>query len=134
MVYLFIVCQPCVYVIQIVLCKYRKIYWIKEILTAFDYVRLIWNDQGSENGEVPLSWPIMWFMALASILDVKHEVESFLTSKMEAKARDLNTWMGGGAAPKNWGKAAAILVQSKSRCNCTTFNEGPMGYSRIWSK
>ena len=41
---------------------------------------------------------------------------------------------GWRAAPKNWGKAAAILVQSKSRCNCTTFNEGPMGHSRIWSK
>ena len=28
---------------------------------------------------------------------------------------------------KNWGKVAAILVQSKSRRNCTTFIEGPIG-------
>ena len=41
---------------------------------------------------------------------------------------------GWRAAPKNWCKAAAILVQSKSRRICTTFNEGPMGHSRIWSK
>ena len=41
---------------------------------------------------------------------------------------------GWQAAPKNWSKAAAILVQSKSRRSCTTFNEGPMGHSRIWSK
>ena len=49
-------------------------------------------------------------------------------------SRTLTSKHGWRAAPKNWGKAAAILVQSKSRRNCTTFNEGPMGHSRIWSK
>ena len=71
-------------------------------------------------------------------LDVKQSKETHNTTVnlllVYRMILSLTSKHGWRAAPKNWGKAAAILVQSKSRRNCTTFNEGPMGHSRIWSK